>query len=266
MNIESLDRLYVKPEAKELVGEQLEGMAEKSKEEKENHPLAKELYNLGENIKFLNELIKQQRLENNGIKKVKDSIINSLVNNTELLNEKLKEKGEIIPQCSFEHNIRSLLMTFNSTINDLREGKRAPSHFSEDRIAHLAEICEFLKYIIFYIKNMCNNKEVFQNETESKHGFVGKYDNIFRRPDFSEKERCQLSSSEYLLLFYLLKNSKEQVGVQGKEFDDILFQLAAKERVLDSRKIQERRIENRAGAVFLDLSGAEDIKENIIYN
>lgn len=262
----------MKPDNRKFISEHLRDMAEKSKEEMEKHPLMKELFQFSENSQFLYRFINidKSSLENKDIKiNIEEQLLKQLEDNIELLNKKLIKEEEVMPQCSFAHNIRNFLMIFNNTISGLRKRETTLGDVSNEKMVYITKICAWLKYINFYLARIEQDQDIFQKETESKFGFVGNYDNIFRLENFSEKEKCQLSADEYLLLFYLFKKGKDLDGIKKEEFDNIIRQLEAKTKVLDIDKIKEKKKENRTGAVFLDLSGVKEedaAAEKVIYH
>lgn len=253
----------MKPDDRKIIGEHLNEIEEERKEERERHPLTEELFKFGENVEKLKELIESKKPGFDEIKEIKNAAVDSLVKNVELLNEELKNKGEIMSQCSLEHNIRSFLCTFNNTMDAIREGKAKPEDLSAGRIVNIAEIRSLLKVINFYLANTGRDKKVLAIETESNFGLAGEYDNKFRRKDFSEKEKSQLSYNEYLLLFYLIKNNG---GILKADFDSIIQQLKNKETILSADLILDASRLGNNGKVYLDLTDIEKNPGKIVYN
>lgn len=271
MNLELFEpTIAAKQMEREHIYEGLEDRQDMEREKREKkekiNPISKEWFQLIENLELFKndkELIAYlssmdsaaEMIDKGYIEFLKAHIneLNEKLNNRETAREKTKN---LIKTGSLAHLNRNYLSAINGMMRrtlKIRKEKPDVGNLKKEYINFLITTFKSLKYFDFYIENLNHNEEVLKKEIENKYGYLKDFD-VFRRRDFAEAKKSQLSGDEYLRFFYLVRNCASKKGMPEAEFDEIYDELSKNQKIIDAEIIKENKItERKNGNVRLRL-------------
>ncbi len=239
---------------------------EKMEKKEKINSISKEWFKLVENLELLKndkELIEYLSSIDSGAETIDKGYLEFLKAHINELNEKLNSREtaiektrNLIKNSSIAHLNRNYLVGINGMIDrTLRIRKKNPDigSLKKEYIDFIIATLKSLKYFDYYVENLNHDEDVFKKEIENKHGYLKDFD-VFRRMDFAEAKKSQLSGDEYLRFFYLVRNCASKEGMPEAEFDEICDELGKKPKIIDAEMIKENKItERKNGNVRLRL-------------